>query len=90
MKAIDVGNKLRILRHEADFNQQEVAEKLGINKSLYCRMELNEKSQNLDELNILCDLYTIKINDFYQMECPASHTVVISKSMLDNLEKLIE
>lgn len=90
MNNIDVGNKLRILRHEANFSQQEVAEKLGISKSSYCRMESNEKSPDLEELDILCNLYTITINEFYQMEYPVSHTVVIPKSLLDNLENVIE
>lgn len=36
---MDTANKLRILRHEAGYSQQYVADFLGISKAKYCRLE---------------------------------------------------
>lgn len=90
MKIRDIGNKLRILRHEAGFSQKKVADELEISKSSYCRMELNERIPDMNELEKLCSLYTINANDFYEMEYPISHTVVIPQDLLDKLECVLE
>jgi len=67
---MDYGNKLRILRHDYKYSQQEVADKLGISKSKYCRIENNETTLDIVELNKTLEIYRISAEKFLEIKFP--------------------
>ena len=87
---MDIGNKLRVLRHEVGYSQQKVADYLNISKSKYCRMEDNSSSPDARELEQIFLLYGISPNDFFGMEFPIRHKLIYPEGILDNFEMEIE
>ena len=62
---MSIGNRLKKLRHDTGYSQQNVADKLGISKSKYCRIEANEAQLDTEELKKVLELYTISADDFW-------------------------
>lgn len=87
---MDIGNKLRVLRHETGYNQQKVADYLNISKSKYCRMEDNSSSPDARELERIFSLYEISPNDFFEMEFPIRRKLIYPEGILDNFEMEME
>lgn len=83
------GNKLKILRSENGFSQREIAEKLRMSKSKYCRLENNETELSYDELKLILDLYKVSYDDFSGISLPIIRKVSFKKEILDNLQKVI-
>lgn len=86
---MDIGNRLRIFRNQAQYSQQEVADKLGISKSKYCRMENNETALDVIELKKVLEIYDISAESFLQLEFPLSRIISFPRKLLDDLEMTI-
>lgn len=89
MNIMDNGNKLRILRNQAGYSQQEVADKLEISKSKYCRMENNETTLDVIELEKILKIYNISAEYFLQLKFPLIRVISFPKKLLDELEMTI-
>lgn len=87
---VDTGNKLKILRNEGGYSQQEIADKLNISKSKYCRLERNEAKMDIEELKMILQIYNISSYDFLKIKLPVIRTISFPKEMLDKLENIIE
>lgn len=86
---MDNGNKLKILRNQAGYSQQEVADKLEVSKSKYCRIENNETTLDVIELKKILGIYNISAEDFLQIKLPLIRTISFPKKLLDELEMAI-
>lgn len=86
---MDYGNKLRVLRHDYKYSQQEIADKLGISKSKYCRIENNETTLDIVELNKILEIYNISSEEFLEIKFPITRTIKFPKELLDELEMVI-
>ena len=58
-KMIEIGDRLKILRKEANLTQKELAEKLSITRVCYTRYENNVFSPDLDTLVALAKFYGV-------------------------------
>ena len=56
---IDIGENLRVLRDGAGYNQQSIANFLGIDQSLISKIETGERSISVDMLDKLASLFGI-------------------------------
>ncbi len=86
---MDNGNKLRILRNQAGYSQQDVADKLEISKSKYCRMENNETTIDVIELKKILEIYNISAEYFLQLKFPLIRVISFPEKLLDELEMTI-
>ncbi|GEM_PF-988288 len=87
---MDISNKLRVLRNKKGYSQQEVADKLEISKSKYCRMENNETTLDLNELENIFKIYNVSAEFFFNIKFPLVQTVSFPKKILDELEMTIK
>ena len=60
----DLGHKIRELRKSRDMTQQELADKLNLSRSQISNLEKGRRSLNLDQLNIICDVFKIDMQYF--------------------------
>lgn len=89
---MDNANKLRVLRHEAGFSQQQVADAIGVSKSTYFRLEKStECNANLtvDILLKLLRLYHISFDDFNEIKFPIIKTEKFPVSLVRELESVV-
>ena len=56
---MEIGDRLKSLRIDADLTQQEVANRLGIRKRSYQHHEANETRPTYENLVALADLYKV-------------------------------
>jgi len=60
------GKRLKHVRDELDFSQQQVADALGISKTAVVQIEKGERSVSTVELAKLSDLYRLPISVFFE------------------------
>ena len=60
-----IGNKIRRLRENKGFSQEEMAERLNISRSAYGRMENGETNSWVHHIEKLCQELEMKIEDFF-------------------------
>lgn len=58
------GKRIRSLRNEKRYTQQQLAKKAGIGLNTLRRYEANERQPNLDKLNKIVNALGISMNDF--------------------------
>lgn len=83
-------NKFLILRHKYHLTQDQVAEKLGISKSTYCRIEKGQIDISVEALKKLLNIYNITFEDFYNIKLPLIKSAVYPPQLLITLEKAIK
>ena len=81
----NLGNRLKELRLTHRLTQQEIAEKMGIPKSTYGNYERGERGVPLSQLNKLCAIYNVKMDDFVKED-----RIVIEKPINRNCDFFIE
>ena len=62
---IQIGNKIRRLRENKGFSQEEMAERLQISRSAYSRIETGETNSWVNHIEKLCENLDIKPEDFF-------------------------
>ncbi len=85
---MNLAEKLLELRQQKGCSQQNVADYLGIHKSLYCNYEKGQRTPNLEKLNALSNFYNVPLRSLIIL--PLKNTVVYSDGLLDELEAAIE
>ncbi|MCO7127764.1 helix-turn-helix domain-containing protein [Sporolactobacillus shoreicorticis] len=63
---MDYGKRLKSLRDSRNLSQQELADRLQLNRSTYARYELNQTQPDLDTLKKIADFYDVSVD--YIME----------------------
>ena len=61
-----IGKKLRELRKERRWLQQELAEKLGISVKHYSQLERNKAQPSMGLLRRIADLFEVKLPELYE------------------------
>lgn len=82
--------RLKICRSNMKLSQQQVADKLGISKSKYCRMENGEAIPNMEELELLLKIFNINYYEFINTKFPTTRTMCYSKELLEKLSDAIK
>lgn len=59
--------ELKILRIKHDVTQEVVAEKLGVEKSTYCRKEKGEIGFSIKDIKVLKELYNLTPEEVVQI-----------------------
>ncbi len=63
---MDFCRKLKIIRHQNNLKQQQLADILGITRSAYCSYETGRRSVDLDTIVKLSNFYNIPIENFFE------------------------
>lgn len=82
-----ISQRLKSLREEKKFSQQQIADFLGISKSLYCKYEKSNRTPDLEKLKILANFYDVELRSLILL--PIRNTVVYSDGLLDELNVAI-
>lgn len=62
MIQLDYGNRLRNLRESRNLSQQDLADRLKINRSTYARYELGQTQPDFSTLQSIADFYDVSID----------------------------
>lgn len=62
---MSVFNNLISLRKKFNYSQQEIADKLGITRQTYIKMEKNENEPDINQINELANIYGIPVEEFF-------------------------
>lgn len=54
-----IGNRLRVLRKEANFTQQELCDLISIKQATYSKYERDQRSINVHVLIAVCEIYNV-------------------------------
>lgn len=65
---MDFGRKLKIIRHQNNLKQQQLADVLGISRSAYCSYEIGRRDVDLDTIIKLSEFYNLPIERFFEDE----------------------
>ncbi len=65
---MDKGFKIRILRERKGISQKEVALKLGINQSSYCKMEACEERISIENCQKIANAIDVRLSDILEFE----------------------
>lgn len=89
---MDNANKLRRLRHEAGFSQQQVADAIGVSKATYFRLEKSAEcnaNMTVEILLKILKLYHISFDEFNDIDFPIVKTEKFSPSLVRELERVV-
>ncbi len=84
---VDFGNKLKQLRLQAGFTQKQLADKLGVTKSVVSYYELQERYPSPDTLIKLCRIFGVTAD--YLLGIQSSHTLNVSGLTDEDIKLLI-
>lgn len=90
---MDNANKLRKLRHEAGFSQQQVADAIGVSKATYFRLEKSAEynaNMTVEILLKILNLYHISFDEFNDIDFPIVKTEKFSTSLVRELERIVD
>ncbi|WP_157800320.1 helix-turn-helix domain-containing protein [Sporolactobacillus pectinivorans] len=59
---MDYGKRLKRLRESKNLSQQELADRLQLNRSTYARYELNQTQPDLETLRKIADFYDVSVD----------------------------
>lgn len=66
MDTISVGKRLKIVREEAGYTQEEVASALNVGRDAIVRIEKGIRKISSEELNLLSKFFNLDLNDFLE------------------------
>ncbi len=66
VKRIIVGKNLKLFRDSADYKQQEVADKLDIDRGAYANFESGNREMPFKLLQKVCEIYGIGLSDLFE------------------------
>lgn len=79
---------IKKLRIDNGYTQQDVAEKLGVDKSTYAHYEAARRTPDIRKLRLLAELYGLQ-DELLGAKLPIVAQTIYPKEMLDNLEETI-
>jgi transcriptional regulator with XRE-family HTH domain len=81
----NLGERIKELRKSRGMTQQILAEKLNLSRSQISNLEKNRRSLNLEQLDLLCDLFKVDMA-FFGVSPTAEETI----SLLERARLLFE
>lgn len=64
-KSVEIGKKLKELRKDMGFTQEELAAKLGISRVNYTRYETNKVRPDYETLVLLADFFDVSLDELF-------------------------
>ena len=82
---IDIGTRLKKLRHERQISQRQLAIKSKVSNATISLIESNQTNPSLGMLKKILDSVPISISDFFAMEIKLANKVVYRKNELTEI-----
>lgn len=79
--------RLKMIRTQNKFTQQQIADALGISRSAYCGYEIGRRNVDIATLKKLASFYNIKISCFFEEEILAISETDGEKEYVSSLTK---
>lgn len=84
------GERLKQLRKESGLTQQDIAQKLGINRASYTSWELGRAKPNRANLKRLADLFGVEVTDFEHGYMILSNYLKLNQKNKNTAEQVVE
>lgn len=81
------GTNLKFLRKQKGFTQEEMAEKLGIKRSLIGAYEEERAEPRLDVMQIVCDMFNISLEEFLFVDLTSAKQDFLEKRRASKLSQ---
>jgi len=63
-----IGTKLSILRSQTKYSQQDIAEKLGIDRNTYANWESEKTEPCASQISKLAEVYDVTVSELFEEE----------------------
>lgn len=77
---MEIGDKIKLLREQKGYTQQNVAQILRVDQAQYCRIENNHFLPSLYDVKMLCELFQVSAD--YLLDINITETIKIRQAEL--------
>lgn len=84
--AKELYKKLKLLREESHFSQEQIAEELGISRPTYMQIEKGERELTISEARKLASIFSLSLESFLDNKTSAIQEVVIESGTKNKKE----
>src|SRR3990172_6681402 len=85
--AKELYKKLKLLREQSGFSQEQLADELGISRPTYMQIEKGERKLTISEAKKLAGFFGLSLKDFLRGDTSPQHKVVLESASEDKKKK---
>ena len=83
-----ISEKIRALREEKQWSQEEMAAKLDMSRNGYAKIELGKTKPNIDKLLKIAQLLDVEISDLFQADEKNVWVFMNSENLHENIQQI--
>ena len=83
-----ISEKIRTLREEKQWSQEEMAAKLDMSRNGYAKIELGKTKPNIDKLLKIAQLLDVEISDLFQADEKNVLVFMNSENLHENIQQI--
>lgn len=83
-----ISEKIRALREEKQWSQEEMAAKLDMSRNGYAKIELGKTKPNIDKLLKIAQLLDVEISDLFQADEKNVLVFMNSENLHENIQQI--
>ena len=83
-----ISEKIRALREEKQWSQEEMAAKLDMSRNGYAKIELGKTKPNIDKLLKIAQLLDVEISDLFQADEKNVWVFMNSEHLHENIQQI--
>ena len=83
-----ISEKIRALREEKQWSQEEMAAKLDMSRNGYAKIELGKTKPNIDKLLKIAQLLDVEISDLFQSDEKNVLVFMNSENLHENIQQI--
>lgn len=84
----DLGFKLRMLRQEAGYTQEQIAEKVGVSTQQIQKYEAGRDKISVDRLQQFAEIFSIPVQDFFRVTGETIPLNVSEQALLESFRAI--
>ena len=86
---MDLGEKIQSIRKSKNITQEELADKIGVKRSVISKYENNSVSISIETLSKIAKVLDVSIQSFFESEIPLETTANFLKYATENNVELV-
>jgi len=84
---MNIGNRIKEYRHQYNFSQEELADKVFVSRQTISNWENNKCYPDIESISLLCDIFHVSLNEFIKKDLEEMKKIV-QKSEINNFNRL--
>ena len=88
--SVNVGDKIKIVRKAKKLSQQEVADKIGIDRAQYSRVETNKSKPTLTTIEKIAEALEVEVVDLFTNDGKSFDINSYEKNLVDRIRMIEE